>query len=121
MTAMRVHMSVAEVPHSTSGIKTRVRLSERWRGLCDAYLPIVSADSMWRVSRDTRPEEPTQGWKLHISATVLQACDLFERVAPALAGRDLRFKGPDTLDRLIEVNAGLAFGYPQVGKFLTVY
>jgi hypothetical protein len=97
------------------------RLSARWIYLCDKFLPFRIPNSFWRVSRHTRPEEPTQGWKLHISATVLQACDLFERVAPVLAKHELCYKAPDSLDELMLLNSGPVYGYWQVGKFLTLY
>ena len=93
----------------------------RWERLCDIYLPYKSDTAIWRFSRQTLPEEPAQGWKLHISATVLQACDLFERVAPFLVSKKLRFKAPETLRELIKINSGLNYGYWQVGKFITVY
>jgi len=115
--------SVHEVSVSSTmtAQETRFRLSERWQHLSDKYLPIAQAETFWRVSRDSRPDEPVQGWKLHIASTVLQTCDLFEKIAPMLAERDLRFKAPDTLDRIIDINAGLRYGYPQVGKIVTVY
>jgi hypothetical protein len=72
-------------------------------------------------SRPSRPGEPAQGWKLHVSATVVDACDLFERVAPVCARRDLRFKAPKTLRDLIDLNSGVRYGYSQVGKFITIY
>lgn len=96
-------------------------LSVRWQGLCNVYLPFESDGTIWRYSRESRPGEPTQGWKIHISVTVLQACDLFEKVAAFLAYQNLRFKAPTSLRELIKINSGLDYGYWQVGKFLTVY
>jgi len=96
-------------------------LSARWQLLCDIYLPLKATGTFWRLSRPTKPREPSQGWKLHISATILEACDLFERVAPFLTSRDVRFKAPGSLADLINLNSGLKYGFWQVGKFLTVY
>lgn len=96
-------------------------LSTRWHHLCEVYLPFTSSQSIWRYSRQTEPDEPSQGWKLHISATVLQACDLFEKVAPFLVSKNLRFKAPRSLNELIKLNSGLDYGYWQVGKFLSIY
>ena len=95
--------------------------SARWHRLCAEFLPFEVAGTFWRASRHARAGEPNQGWKLHISATVLQACDLFERVAPVLARRDLCFKAPNSLNELMQLNSGSNYGYWQVGKFLTVY
>jgi len=96
-------------------------LSCRWDDLCEQYLPIKFEDSVWRFNRDSKPQEPAQGWKLHISATILEACDLFERVAPFLTSVDVQFKAPKSLDELSKLNCGLQYGYHQVGKFITVY
>lgn len=93
----------------------------RWHRLCKAHLPVKYEDLIWRFSRDSRKGEPTQGWKLHISATILEACDLFEKVAPLLISQDAQFKAPKSLEELYNINCGLQYGYVQVGKFITVY
>lgn len=97
------------------------QLCRCWHLLCEKYLPVEIEDSIWRHSRVGKPQEPLQGWKLHISATILEACDLFERVAPFLSAADVAFKAPKTLDELSKLNCGLQYGYHQVGKFITVY
>ncbi|MFT3743456.1 MAG: protein kinase [Pyrinomonadaceae bacterium] len=93
----------------------------RWRQLCNDYLPISSPQSIWRMNRETGSDEPPQGWKLHVSATILDACSVFERVAPLLETRKVAFKAPSSLDELIKINSGIFHGYHQVGKFITVY
>jgi hypothetical protein len=93
----------------------------RWQKLCEAYLPRISVESIWRFSRERMPREPSQGWKFHISATILQACDVFERVAPFLNSQSVQFKAPKSLEELSNLNCGLNGGYPQIGKFITVY
>ncbi len=93
----------------------------RWKELCEFYLPVRSETSVWRFNRESKPQEPSQGWKLHISASILGACDLFERVAPFLTSEDVQFKAPKSLDELSNLNGGLQYGYQQVGKFITVY
>jgi hypothetical protein len=95
--------------------------SLRWHRLCEAYLPVKSKDSIWRFNREAKPQEPSQGWKLHISATILEACDLFEKVAPFLISQGVQFKAPESLNALFKINCGLQYGYWQVGKFITVY
>ncbi len=92
-----------------------------WQSLSQTYLPIESAETIWRFSHKSEPREPTQGWKLHISATILEACDLFEKVAPFLISQDVQFKAPKSLKELSKLNCGLQYGYWQVGKFITVY
>lgn len=100
----------------------RARLfCRRWHLLCETYLPVKFEDSIWRFSRESRQTEPSQGWKLHVSATVVEACDLFEKVAPFLIFKDAQFKAPKSLEELHSINCGLQYGYEQVGKFITIY
>jgi hypothetical protein len=103
------------------GLSSYGRLEEEWRGLCKRYLPLTSAESIWRFSRESGPSEPEQGWKLHIPATVLTASRVLEAVGPLLGRRGLLFKAPATLLELNRINSGLYYGYSQVGKFLTIY
>lgn len=92
-----------------------------WASLCRHYLPVVTQGSMWRFSRGVRPEDPEQGWKLHIPATVLTAGRVLERVAPLLGGRGVLFKAPASLAELDKLNSGIYYGYSQIGKVITVY
>jgi hypothetical protein len=93
----------------------------RWETLCGAYLPIDQADSIWRYSRPSRKSDADQGWKLHVSATILSANMVFEKVAPYLKRQGVLFKAPSSLLELAKLNSGLHYGYCQVGKFITVY
>ncbi len=107
-----------------TNLKANIKATEfsvRWQNLCDVYLPFKADGTFWRFSRVSKPQETAQGWKLHISATILEACDLFVKVAPFLISENLRFKAPESLRELIKLNSGLDYGYWQVGKFLTVY
>jgi hypothetical protein len=97
-------------------------LCNRWRELCSQYLPVAAAgDSMWRYSRAPAQGDLEQGWKLHISATVLSACAVLKNIAPMLRGRGVQFKAPFSLVEIKKINCGLYYGYSQVGKFITVY
>ncbi len=95
--------------------------SNNWDELCARYLPIVSSNSIWRFSRQQLPEDPDQGWKLHVSATVLSATKVMRAVAGSLRRRNLLFKGPNSLQELDKLNSGIFYGYSQIGKFLTIY
>jgi len=64
--------------------------------------------------------DPAQGWKIHVSATLLSASEVFSRVRPILVEHDVLFKVPARLVLLAQLNLGLS-GFSQVGKFLTVY
>lgn len=109
-------------PNRISAYLNRGRgLERRWQELCSRHLPLEEADSIWRYNHAGGAQLPTQGWKLHVSATVLNAVKLLERVAPFLSARGVAFKAPCSLDELIRLNSGLFYGYSQVGKIITVY
>jgi hypothetical protein len=74
----------------------------------------------WRYSRAVRQGDPIQGWKIHLSATVLSANEVFARAFPILREHDALFKVPAELALLAHLNSGNA-GFSQVGKFITVY
>ena len=65
-------------------------------------------------------DDPAQGWKLHVSATVFSALDVLGRAEPVLRRHNALFKVPRSLRLLNSFNAGLT-QFSQVGKFLTVY
>lgn len=108
----------AAVSQPDAKIKT---LCNRWQKLCERFVPIHSGDSIWRYSRAARRKDPEQGWKFHISATVLNAGDILEKIAPLLAAHGVQFKALVTLQELYKMNSGLHYGYWQVGKCFTIY
>ena len=92
-----------------------------WQQLCDAYLPIRVKGSIWRYSRKRLRGDLSQGWKLHVSATILSACAVLRLIAPYLKRRGMWFKAPKSLAELHKLNSGIYYGFSQVGKFVTVY
>ncbi|HEY0375636.1 MAG TPA: phosphotransferase [Pyrinomonadaceae bacterium] len=96
-------------------------LCGEWERLCAEHLPLALEGLFWRCSRGRAPGDIEQGWKLHVSATVLTASDTLRRVAPLLRARGARFKAPSSLRGLQQLNCGLIYGYSQIGKFITVY
>jgi hypothetical protein len=96
-------------------------LEERWQNLCRRFLPIGGKDSIWRYNRTRKPHDPEQGWKLHLSATILNASDLLKIVAPFLESQKAFYKAPKSLRELKKLNSGIYYDYSQIGKFITVY
>lgn len=94
---------------------------DRWAELCRRFLPVTAAGSVWRYSRQMSPDDPAQGWKLHVPATVLTAGKVLRRVGPLLRDRGVLFKATTSLSELMRLNSGFHYGYSQVGKFITVY
>lgn len=107
-----VRVAVSATPEALSG---------RWRELCSNFLPLSHPDSFWRYSRAASDEDPGQGWKLHVSATLLTAVNVLEKIGPFLSGRGTMFKAPNSLEELGRLNSGLYYGFCQVGKCFTVY
>jgi hypothetical protein len=101
--------------------ETPEELNVRWRELCSSYLPLSPPDSFWRYSRASTARDPGQGWKLHVSATLLTAAGVLEKIGPFLSGCGTMFKAPGSLEALGRLNSGLYYGFCQVGKCFTVY
>jgi len=91
----------------------------RWTALCDAYAPRRDADDFWRFSA-AEPLAVGQGWKIHLSATLLSAMQMFERCAPTLVRSGCHFKVAGSMAAIQKLNGGMA-GRSQVGKIMTVY
>src|SRR5918911_2169909 len=114
-------MSVNSEHHRGVSHDQSAALSRCWQQLCSQYLPLTADSLIWRFSRAAAPDEPEQGWKLHISATILTACTVLEKVAPLLHRRGVQFKAPISLEEINKINSGLFYRYSQVGKLITVY
>ncbi|MCY7375241.1 MAG: protein kinase [Pyrinomonadaceae bacterium] len=89
--------------------------------MLDWHLPVFEKDSIWRYSRLRTANDPEQGWKLHVSATILTAATVLEAVAPFLKSRAAFYKVPVSLHELKKLNAGIFYDYTQIGKFITIY
>jgi class IV lanthipeptide synthase len=74
----------------------------------------------WRSFRTSDLELPPQGWKLHVSASAMEAVELVRIVLPGLLEFDVAFKVAASFDDVIRINSG-EVGLTQVGKVVTVY
>ena len=63
---------------------------------------------------------PSQGWKLHVSATLPDALPVLGRALPLLRAENVTAKVAGSLAMLAELNEGW-LGPSQIGKLLTVY
>jgi Protein kinase domain len=115
---MTVHEPIKAPVHSHARARA---LEARWQKLCRQYLPRAPHDSMWRYHSASRNRRPAAGWKLHVSATILNAPTIFKKIAPLLIERDVWFKAPRSLDEVLKLNSGLIYDYSQIGKIVTVY
>jgi hypothetical protein len=74
----------------------------------------------WRYSRRLQSGDPAQGWKIHLSATLRSAHEVFSRARPILRQYGVLYKVPARLESLVTLNSGLG-RFSQIGKFLTAY
>jgi tRNA A-37 threonylcarbamoyl transferase component Bud32 len=74
----------------------------------------------WSYNRNRTAPDRRQGWKLHVSATVLSASEVYDRIEVFLLGCGVLFKVPRHLNFLHLLNTGLV-GFSQIGKFVTIY
>lgn len=81
---------------------------------------LAFSDGRWSYSRTARKDDPAQGWKLHVSATILSAPEIFARTEPILRKNNTLFKLPSRLELLKLLNSGFP-EFSQIGKFLTIY
>jgi Protein kinase domain len=96
------------------------KLEARWARLRQRFAPEQAG--MWAHSSSSGAgPEVRQGWKLHLSATVLSASDLLQRCGEILLGSDFQFKMAVTLVEISKLNSGSHYGRSQVGKVVTVY
>src|SRR5262252_369098 len=99
----------------------RARMLEKcWQELCASYLPFADHSSIWSYHH-CRNDWPDYGWKLHVSATILNAARILQRVAPFLDQCGVQFKAARSLTDVAKLNSGLLHTYSQVGKIITVY
>ena len=63
---------------------------------------------------------PKQGFKLHISATIINSSDIFDKIIPYLISKNIAFKIAASNLCLRKLNSN-HFSYSQVGKFITIY
>ncbi|WP_442950592.1 protein kinase domain-containing protein [Paenibacillus sp. FSL R7-0331] len=78
-------------------------------------------NSIWRSNRYMNSDDPEQGWKVHISSTIINASQVLKCVAPFLSKLEVLYKAPISLYELGKINSGLYYGFSQIGKFITVY
>lgn len=80
----------------------------------------IVVEGEWAFNKKASYVLPKQGWKLHISATLLSAPVVLKRCLPCLLRKEVHFKIVPNIFKLDKLNQG-KFGLPQMGKFITVY
>ena len=100
---------------------TTQQLIADWERLCARFLPIETKNSIWRFSRQLTSVDPEQGWKLHVSATILSANQVLTRIGTFLRDQNILFKATRSLEELRKLNSGLYYGFSQIGKTFTIY
>ncbi|MDQ3749890.1 MAG: serine/threonine protein kinase [Acidobacteriota bacterium] len=92
-----------------------------WIALREIYLPFALPNSIWCYGQPAAQQDLGQGWKIHLSATVLTVSEILRKIAPWLKSVQVKFKAPCSLVELMKINAGIFYGYSQIGKIITIY
>ena len=82
------------------------------------YVGSFAESDKWFVCG--RRSRKSQGWKLYISFTPINAAEIVNRVGPLVAEAGYHFKYIKTLELLRKLNAG-RYGYTQIGKCFVIY
>ncbi|WP_156889996.1 class III lanthionine synthetase LanKC N-terminal domain-containing protein [Planococcus lenghuensis] len=78
-------------------------------------------DTLWIVSNNFTPNTlPSEGFKLHISATIKNVLDILKSIKTYLDSNLINYKIIKSIDHLMMLNRGL-YGYTQIGKAITIY
>ncbi|HEX8265094.1 MAG TPA: protein kinase [Pyrinomonadaceae bacterium] len=104
-----------------SSLNLAKSLNKQWQEICIRFLPIPLEETIWRYGRIYEPDDPDQGWKLHISATILNAPEVLETIAPFLKSEGALFKAPVSIREIKKINSGIYYNYSQIGKIITIY
>lgn len=96
------------------------RLRTSWDETCDKASLVVTDGSPWR-SRLFRTEAIEAGWKIHVSANLLNAPQVLERCIEVLDSCGINFKVARDLHAVQQLNAGVRTPFSQVGKLVTAY
>ena len=81
---------------------------------------VVSGNIRFAVYTPSGASIPSQGWKLHISASIHDYGKLVRIALPLLKERNAHFKVVADLAGVMHLNGGLG-GISQIGKIVTVY
>jgi serine/threonine protein kinase len=92
--------------------------SSQGRGFSSSVVSVEEWDIWIRVRFGGKT--PGQGWKLHVSASVIDAAEVLRRVVPILVSEAVDFKLAKSSAILCALNNG-EYGLPQVGKFISIY
>jgi hypothetical protein len=64
---------------------------------------------------------PTQGWKIHVSCTILNANAVLDAVTGVIDSHRTVAKTVKRFAHIDAINSGLVYGYSQIGKIFTIY
>jgi hypothetical protein len=81
-------------------------------------VPFVESDEWFACGAP--PAGASQGWKLYVPLTLVNAREIVERLVPIVHGAGLHCKYIKSLKLLRKLNAGM-FGYAQIGKCFVIY
>src|SRR6266568_4798080 len=104
-------------PEETSSL---VDIALRLLRQCEAGNWIARNDEFWCTFEPPDYRARPQGWKLHVSATPLSACEVLTRAGGVLFRHKCAFKFAGTIERVAEL-VSEHYDRAGAGKFITAY
>lgn len=101
----------------------RCDIAPRYGEIVRSILPIewsVARSDMWLMAQCATSAIPRQGFKIHLSATVVNAEEMLRRVVPACEREHASFKIIADV-RLLYIAGSKSFGRGASSKFVTIY
>ncbi|WP_338443874.1 hypothetical protein QCL51_17785 [Pseudomonas sp. LTR0] len=93
----------------------------RWSELVNGMCGKCEKADFWRLYSPKPLRLPTQGWKLHLSATPRNIYQIFKISVRIAQKYKLLVKFPRRISSLLLLNAGIGSAFSQAGKVFTFY
>ncbi len=106
---------------ASDSLRAARRQADAWDRKVRSSFPVQSSGSIWALNKNPDDGYPTQGWKIHVSCTILNATAVLDAVAEILGAHRTVAKTVNRLADINVINSGLVYGYSQIGKIFTIY
>jgi tRNA A-37 threonylcarbamoyl transferase component Bud32 len=95
-------------------------MQREWADALAVYFP-RDQGGIWRYNAEVPPDLVAQGFKIHVTSTVLNAPQNALLLGAFCKERDLFAKAAASLTLIKKLNCGLLYPYSQIGKVFTIY
>lgn len=102
-------------------IKTITKNVDLYNQLVNENFPVINDKSIWAQNTHETSNLPKQGFKLHISANLLECHKVLKIVINELKNFHIVYKVCKNVSEVKKINTGLYYGESQIGKIVTIY